>query len=54
VPVGVLLTGPCICLYPDGTKKKKDEGTAKYEKYREAWHLLDERLEASAATSGML
>jgi len=54
VPVGVLLTGPCICLYPDGTRKKKDEGTAKYEKYREAWHLLDERRKASAETSGTL
>ena len=53
VPVGVLLTGPCICLYPDGTKKKKDEGTARYEKYREAWHLLDERRKPSEETSGM-
>jgi hypothetical protein len=54
VPVSVILTRTCICLYPDGSRKKKDKGTARYEKYKEAWHLLDERRKASAATSGML
>jgi hypothetical protein len=43
IPVSVILTRTCIGLYPDGSRKKKDKGTARYEKYREAWHLLDER-----------
>jgi hypothetical protein len=53
VPVEEILNNRMIRFFPDGLIRTRP-GYGKYEKYGEAWHLLDERRKASAATSGTL
>jgi hypothetical protein len=46
IPVGAIGTGtyPCIRVYPDGCRKL---GSGRFEKYRDAWHLLTEAQQVS-------
>jgi hypothetical protein len=44
IPVAALLTNTVIHLHPDGLRREKREGWAKFEIYKEAWNLLNERL----------
>jgi len=43
IPARVIHGKGCLTLYPDST-------TAKYERYREAWHLMREAIAAKEAT----
>jgi PD-(D/E)XK nuclease superfamily protein len=44
IPVGAIGTYPSIRVYPDGCRKL---GSGRFERYRDAWHLLTEAQQVS-------